>query len=155
MKDFDINEISRKFDEAPEEIQLFLSNNYIKQQLLDVARSFGAHIDKLEDYHTQIYLYLIGAINANEFKKGVGEALEIAGDQLARIITRLNNEFFAPLQLMYEDDEDGVYNPANKPEQKTPNMLDKKLKQSVISKTEEKNYSLKKDRHDPYREPID
>lgn len=159
MKDFDPNVVSRKFSEAPEEIRLFLANPYTKQQLLDVARAFGAHIDQLEGYHNQIYLFLIGLLSPEEFEGELAEKLDLNTERLSQIIKILNNEFFTPLRLMYEDDEDGVYKkPENEVSVKKPNMLEKKLKQSVLSNTEEKNYSLKKtpsSNHDPYQEPID
>lgn len=159
MKEIDPNTISQKFNEAPEEIRLFLANPFTKQQLLDVARAFGAHIDQLESYHNQIYLFLIGLLSPEEFEEGLTKILNLTPERLSRIIKTLNNDFFLPLRLMYEDDKDGVYKkPENEVSVKKPNMIEKKLNQSVLSNTEEKNYSLKKtpsSEHDPYQEPID
>jgi|APSaa5957512622_1039677.scaffolds.fasta_scaffold113565_1 hypothetical protein len=158
--------IQEELNKLPKYVRESLSFVKWLDTLQKVTQENHVHIDQVGEVRTETLLVLLGLIDSVEYVGKISEILDIKGDTLSKFITDVNERVFTPvrdeiLKRRKASEKEGVTT-QEKPVKESASttssksFITQKLNQTSHTTQKETDYSVKrKDKVDPYREPVD
>jgi len=91
----DKDDLKRKYEQLPEDLQGILFSNNIAEQIQEIGKKFSLHTDQVGSLYDLVNLVLSGVIYIKDFVKKLSSSLEVSEVQARMIAQEINNQIFS------------------------------------------------------------